>query len=67
MAIGLGGTDTPMEAARLALIRDDWTLVPELFQITGPSKDPARLCVTDPLTATRAVAAACALVTGCGA
>ncbi|MDQ7850612.1 MAG: cation-translocating P-type ATPase [Armatimonadota bacterium] len=33
IAMGVAGTDVAMEAAHAALLREDWTLVPELFQI----------------------------------
>jgi Cd2+/Zn2+-exporting ATPase/Cu+-exporting ATPase len=33
MAMGATGTDVAMEAAHIALMRDDWTLVPEVLRI----------------------------------
>jgi Cu+-exporting ATPase len=33
IAVGLAGTDVAIEAAHLALMRDDWRLVPEVFAI----------------------------------
>jgi Cd2+/Zn2+-exporting ATPase/Cu+-exporting ATPase len=33
VAMGAAGTDVAIEAAHVALMRDDWTLVPELFHI----------------------------------
>lgn len=33
IAMGAAGTDVAMEAAHIALMRDDWTLVPEVFHI----------------------------------
>jgi P-type Cu+ transporter len=33
IAMGAAGTDIAIEAAAVALMRDDWRLVPELFQI----------------------------------
>jgi P-type Cu+ transporter len=33
MAMGVAGTDVAMDAAHLALMRDDWHLVPEAFEI----------------------------------
>lgn len=33
IAMGAAGTDVAIEAAHVALMREDWTLVPELFRI----------------------------------
>lgn len=33
IAMGVAGTDVAMDAAHLALLRDDWRLVPEAFEI----------------------------------
>jgi P-type Cu+ transporter len=33
IAMGVAGTDVAIEAAHVALMRDDWTLVPEVFRI----------------------------------
>lgn len=33
IAMGAAGTDVAIEAAHVALMREDWTLVPEVFQI----------------------------------
>jgi Cd2+/Zn2+-exporting ATPase/Cu+-exporting ATPase len=33
IAMGAAGADVAIEAAHVALMRDDWTLVPEVFQI----------------------------------
>ena len=33
IAMGAAGTDIAIEAAHVALMRDDWMLVPEVFQI----------------------------------
>lgn len=33
IAMGAAGTDVAIEAAHVALMRDDWTLVPEVFRI----------------------------------
>jgi P-type Cu+ transporter len=33
IAMGAAGTDVAIEAAHIALMRDDWTLVPQVFQI----------------------------------
>jgi Cu+-exporting ATPase len=33
IAMGVAGTDVALEAAHIALLRDDWTLVPEALQI----------------------------------
>jgi len=33
IAMGAAGTDVAVEAAHVALMRDDWTLVPEVFRI----------------------------------
>ncbi len=33
IAMGVAGTDVAMDAAHMALMRDDWTLVPEVFAI----------------------------------
>ncbi len=33
LAMGAGGTDIAMEAGHVILLRDDWTLVPQLLQI----------------------------------
>jgi Cd2+/Zn2+-exporting ATPase/Cu+-exporting ATPase len=32
--MGAAGTDIALEAAHVALMRDDWTLVPEVFHIS---------------------------------
>lgn len=34
IAMGAAGSDVAIEAAHIALMRDDWSLIPELFQIT---------------------------------
>jgi P-type Cu+ transporter len=34
IAMGAAGTDVALEAAHVALMREDWTLVPELFRIS---------------------------------
>jgi len=34
IAMGAAGTDVALEAAHVALMRDDWSLVPELFRIS---------------------------------
>jgi Cd2+/Zn2+-exporting ATPase/Cu+-exporting ATPase len=33
IAMGAAGSDVAMEAAHIALMREDWTLVPEVFRI----------------------------------
>src|SRR5258708_28417518 len=33
IAMGAAGTDIAIEAAHIALMREDWTLVPEVFRI----------------------------------
>jgi Cd2+/Zn2+-exporting ATPase/Cu+-exporting ATPase len=33
IAMGAAGTDVAIEAAHIALMREDWTLVPEVLQI----------------------------------
>lgn len=33
IAMGVAGTDVAIEAAHVALMREDWTLVPEVFRI----------------------------------
>lgn len=33
IAMGAAGTDVAIEAAHVALMRDDWALVPQVFQI----------------------------------
>jgi Cd2+/Zn2+-exporting ATPase/Cu+-exporting ATPase len=33
IAMGAAGTDVAIEAAHVALMREDWTLVPEVFSI----------------------------------
>lgn len=33
IAMGAAGTDVALEAAHIALMREDWTLVPEVFRI----------------------------------
>jgi len=33
IAMGVAGTDVALEAAHMALMRDDWTLVPDVFRI----------------------------------
>jgi Cd2+/Zn2+-exporting ATPase/Cu+-exporting ATPase len=35
IAMGAAGTDVAIEAAHIALMREDWMLVPELFHIAG--------------------------------
>jgi Cd2+/Zn2+-exporting ATPase/Cu+-exporting ATPase len=35
IAMGAAGTDVAIEAAHVALMRDDWTLVPEVLRIAG--------------------------------
>jgi Cd2+/Zn2+-exporting ATPase/Cu+-exporting ATPase len=35
VAMGAAGSDIALEAAHVALLRDDWLLVPELFRIAG--------------------------------
>ncbi len=34
IAMGAAGSDIAIEAAHVALMRDDWSLVPEVFQIS---------------------------------
>ena len=43
IAMGAAGTDVAIEAAHIALLRDDWRLVPELFQITRRTMRVVRL------------------------
>ena len=43
VAMGAAGTDVAIEAAHVALLRDDWGLVPELFQITRRTMRVVRL------------------------
>ena len=43
IAMGAAGTDVAIEAAHVALLRDDWRLVPELFQITRRTMRVVRL------------------------
>ena len=37
IAMGAAGTDVALEAAHIALMRDDWTLVPEVIHIARRS------------------------------
>ncbi|NBC19309.1 MAG: cadmium-translocating P-type ATPase, partial [Bacteroidetes bacterium] len=43
IAMGAAGTDVALEAAHVALMRDDWRLVPELFEITRRTMQVVRL------------------------
>jgi len=43
IAMGAAGTDVAIEAAHVALMRDDWTLVPELFRISHRTMGVVRL------------------------
>ena len=43
IAMGAAGTDIALEAAHVALMRDDWRLVPELFQLTRRTMKVVRL------------------------
>ena len=43
IAMGAAGTDVAIEAAHVALLRDDWRLVPELFAITRRTMRVVRL------------------------
>jgi Cd2+/Zn2+-exporting ATPase/Cu+-exporting ATPase len=35
IAMGVTGADVAIEAADIAVLRDDWSLIPELFGISG--------------------------------
>lgn len=43
IAMGAAGTDVAIEAAHVALMRDDWRLVPELFAVTRRTMRVVRL------------------------
>ena len=43
IAMGAAGSDVSIEAAHVALMREDWTLVPELFQIARRTMKVVRL------------------------
>ncbi len=43
VAMGVAGSDVALEAAHVALLRDDWLLVPELFHITRRTMNVVRL------------------------
>jgi Cd2+/Zn2+-exporting ATPase/Cu+-exporting ATPase len=43
IAMGAAGSDIAIEAAHIALMREDWTLVPELFQIARRTMGVVRL------------------------
>ncbi|MBI2939956.1 MAG: cation-translocating P-type ATPase [Chloroflexi bacterium] len=43
IAMGVAGPDVAIEAAHVALLRDDWTLVPELFRIAHHTMGVVRL------------------------
>ena len=43
IAMGAAGSDIAIEAAHVALMREDWTLVPELFQIARRTMGVVRL------------------------
>ena len=43
MAMGAAGTDVAMEAAHIALMRDDWTLVPEVLRIARRTMQVVKL------------------------
>ena len=43
IAMGAAGTDVAMEAAHVALMRDDWSLVPEVFRISQRTMGVIRL------------------------
>lgn len=43
MAMGAAGADVAMEAAHIALMRDDWSLVPEVLQIARRTMQVVRL------------------------
>lgn len=43
IAMGAAGTDVAIEAAHVALLRDDWRLVPELFVLTRRTMRVVRL------------------------
>ncbi len=43
IAMGAAGSDVAIEAAHAALLRDDWTLVPELFQIARRTMGVVRM------------------------
>jgi Cd2+/Zn2+-exporting ATPase/Cu+-exporting ATPase len=43
IAMGAAGSDVAVEAAHVALMRDDWTLVPEVFRIARRTMRVVRL------------------------
>lgn len=43
VAMGVAGSDVALEAAHVGLMRDDWQLVPELFQISHRTMGVVRL------------------------
>ena len=43
IAMGAAGADVAIEAAHIALMREDWNLVPELFCITKRTMQVVRL------------------------
>ena len=43
IAMGAAGSDVSIEAAHVALMREDWTLVPELFRIARRTMGVVRL------------------------
>jgi Cu+-exporting ATPase len=43
IAMGVAGTDVAMEAAHMALMRDDWSLVPELLRLAHRAMRVVRL------------------------
>ncbi len=43
IAMGAAGTDIAVEAAHIALMREDWMLVPELFRIAGHTMGVVKL------------------------
>lgn len=43
IAMGAAGTDIAVEAAHIALMREDWLLVPELFHIAGRTMGVVKL------------------------
>lgn len=43
IAMGAAGSDVAIEAAHIALMREDWTLVPELFAVTRRTMRVVRL------------------------
>ena len=43
IAMGVAGTDVAIEAAHIALMRDDWTLVPHVFQIASRTMKVVKL------------------------